>query len=199
MSHDDTDRDGLASGRADGDMETDMTGKRSPVVNLEDVLASPDLVDRNGPRGPFEARIGMVGRALGTRDLGVNVTVVPPGKRAWPRHYHYANDEMFVVLSGTGTLRYGDEEHPIRSGDVVSILAGTGIPFQIVNSGEENLRYLAISTLKHPDVFVYPDSGKIGFVAGGGPMREAPDGRDKLVRFVAADHRLGYWEGETES
>ncbi len=168
----------------------------APIVNIDDILAGEDHVDVNGPRGPFEARLGLLGKALGTRNLGVNVTVVPAGKRAWPRHYHYANDELFVILEGAGTLHLGEESHPLKANDVVSILAGTGIPFTIENTSDAPLRYLAISTLFHPDVFVYPDSDKIGVMAGGGPMREAPEGGEKLVRFIRADMKVGYWDGE---
>jgi len=167
-----------------------------PVVSIDDVLANPALCDRNGPRGEFDATLGFVGKALRSRNIGATVTVVPAGKRAWPRHYHYANDELFVILSGRGTLIYGNDDFPLKANDVVSIVAGTGIPFQIVNTSDEELRYLAISTLNHPDVFVYPDSDKVGVMAGGPPMREAPEGGEKFVRFIRADHRVGYWDGE---
>lgn len=170
---------------------------RPPVVNIDAVLADPTLTDTNGPRGRFHATLGFVGRALGTRNIGVTVTVVPAGRKAWPRHYHFANDEMFVILAGEGTLHYGEADHPLRAGDVVHIEAGTGVPFQIENTSAAELRYLALSTLRHPDVFVYPDSDKVGFVAGTGPMRpDTADGRPRLIHFLREDMRAGYWDGE---
>ncbi|MEM8761503.1 MAG: cupin, partial [Pseudomonadota bacterium] len=58
-------------------------------------------------------------------------------------------------------------------------------------------RYLAISTLDPTDVFVYPDSGKIGFLAGSGPMRADQAGdRARMIRFIKDDMKAGYWEGE---
>lgn len=167
-----------------------------PIANIDDVLATPEHVDRNGPRGPFEATFGRIGRVLGARQLGVNVTVVAPGKCAWPRHYHYATEEMFVVLEGAGTLRYGDAHYPLRAGDVVSILAGTGVPFQLRNTSDAPLKYLAISAENDPDVTVYPDSGKLGFFASGGPAREGGPHADGVVRIISANHSMGYWEGE---
>jgi uncharacterized cupin superfamily protein len=175
-----------------------MTTPFKPVANIDAVLSDPALTDRNGPRGNFDATLGFIGRALGSRDIGVTITVVAPGKRAWPRHYHFANDELFVILSGSGTLDYGNEMYPLKANDVVSIVAGTAIPFQIINTSQAELRYLAISTLKHPDVFVYPDSDKVGVMAGGPPMREAREGAEKFVRFIHADHRVGYWDGEVD-
>ncbi len=173
--------------------------KKVPIVNIENVLADPVWIDVTGPRGSFEATLGLIGKALGTKNIGINVTVVPAGKKAFPRHYHFANDELFVVLVGSGTLHYGDVDHAIGSGDVIAIEAGTRIPFQIENTSNAELRYLALSTLRHPDVFVYPDSNKIGLVAGGGPMREAVvPGTEKLIRFIHADMKVGYWDGEVE-
>jgi uncharacterized cupin superfamily protein len=46
----------------------------------------------------FEARLGDIGRRLGAQKLGYNLTVVPPGKRAFPFHNHHINEEMFVVV-----------------------------------------------------------------------------------------------------
>ncbi|MGH8630647.1 MAG: cupin domain-containing protein, partial [Burkholderiales bacterium] len=43
----------------------------------------------------------------------------PPGKRAFPFHSDHANEEMFFILEGGGTLRYGHEEQRLRKGDVV--------------------------------------------------------------------------------
>lgn len=39
--------------------------------------------------------------------LGASIDTVPPGKRSCPYHFHHAQEEMFVVLEGSGTLRVG--------------------------------------------------------------------------------------------
>ena len=69
---------------------------------------------------------GPVGQAIGAQKLGSRLVVVPPGKRAWQFHLHHANEEMFVILTGTGTLRYGEDRFPLREGDVVAAPPGTG-------------------------------------------------------------------------
>lgn len=170
-----------------------------PVVNIEDVLATPEYTDANPERGKFQASFGFIGKALGSANIGINITIVPPGKTAWPRHYHYTNDEMFVVLQGTGTLHYGDDDHPLKPMDVVSIAAGTGIPFQIENTGAEELRYLAMSTLDPADVFVYPDSNKVGIMALAAPFRDLKGSADGLTPFrkwINANMSVGYWDDE---
>ncbi|MEL7140059.1 MAG: cupin domain-containing protein [Pseudomonadota bacterium] len=178
-------------------MTANTPTRPKPVINMDAVLDDPALSDTNRPGGAFDARLGAVGRALGTRKLGATVTVVAPGKKAWPRHYHMTNDEMFVVLSGTGIFHHGEDAYPLSTGDIAYGEAGTAIPFQIENTGTEDLRYLAISTLDPTDVFVYPDSGKIGFLAGSGPMRADQAGdRPRMIRFIKDDMKAGYWEGE---
>jgi len=172
----------------------------NPVANAEEVLADPDAVIDYAERGAFQARLAPVGRVLGTKKIGVNLTVVPPGKKAFPKHYHFVNDEMFVILSGTGVLHYGDEDHPLRPMDVIHAPGGTGIPHQIENTGAEELRYLALSSLIPADVFHYTDADKYGVMANGAPFHGLEtDGLPRFARWIWPGTNVGYWEGETEA
>ncbi len=159
------------------------------VINLSEVPLSEH---RRGER--YEARFGALAREVGARKLGYRLVVVPPGKRAWPRHAHHANEELFVVLSGSGTAVIGEDRVPIREGDVVAAPPEPGEPHQIVNDSASELRYLAVSTMEEPDVMTYPDSGKVGVLAGAAP------GGDKNKRtmnwFGHLDAGVDYWEGE---
>ena len=51
-----------------------------------------------------------LGSSAGGEKLGCSLYEVPPGRRAWPYHYHLANEEAIYVLEGSGTLRIGGEE-----------------------------------------------------------------------------------------
>jgi uncharacterized cupin superfamily protein len=121
---------------------------------------------------------------LAARDLGVGVDIVPPGKRACPYHLHHAEEEMFVVLEGSGTLRVAGEMLPIVCGDVIVIPAGPEYPHQILNTSDAPLKYLSISTRRKPEVCEYPDSGKVNAFA---------DGRILIQRRADS---LDYWDGE---
>jgi uncharacterized cupin superfamily protein len=88
------------------------------------------------------------------------VDILAPGTRGCPYHLHHAQEEMFVVLEGEGTLRVAGERLPIRTGDVVFIPAGPQYPHQIINTSDAPLRYLSISTMEQPEGCEYPDSGK---------------------------------------
>ncbi|MCO8266427.1 cupin domain-containing protein [Haloferax prahovense] len=132
----------------------------------------------------------------GGRDLGCSLYEVPPGKRPWPTHYHEGNEEALYVLSGTGTLRTrgGAADLDLEPDTYVALPAGADYARQIENDGDEPLRYLALSTMNHPDVTVYPDSDKVGVFCG------APPGGDKNARtlhgYYPRDADVGYWDGE---
>jgi uncharacterized cupin superfamily protein len=140
-----------------------------PIINVDEV----PLADRGNGKS-FAVKWGRVGPTLGLGALGCAVHVLPPGKKAFPFHRHHAQDELFFVLSGEGQYRWGEETLPVRSGDLVAAPAGTKA-HQLINTGKVDLRYLGISSMAPTEVVDYPDSKKIGVMAGvkGGDFRSA--------------------------
>jgi uncharacterized cupin superfamily protein len=136
-----------------------------------------------------------LGPRIGARNLGYNITAVPPGKRAFPFHNHRVNEEMFFVLQGTGEVRIGESVYPIRSGDVIACPpGGKETAHQIINTGTEELRYLAVSTKLSPEIAEYPDSGKFGILAD---LPAGPDGKpQRFVHVGREGDGRDYWEGE---
>src|SRR4030095_9186050 len=96
-----------------------------PIVNIDEVEVQPRAVPVSGSAAErYEAGFERIGAKVGARQLGYNVTVVPPGKRAFPFHSHHVNEEMFFILQGSGEVRIGARTYPLRSGDFVACLAG---------------------------------------------------------------------------
>jgi hypothetical protein len=84
-----------------------------------------DLALRDGGNGKgFQAKLGRAGPLLGFRRLGCSLTVVPPGKQAWPFHRHHVADELFYIVSGSGTVRLDDQSLAVRAGDLIANPAG---------------------------------------------------------------------------
>jgi uncharacterized cupin superfamily protein len=129
--------------------------------------------------------------ATGTvaQKLGASVDTVAPGKRSCPYHFHYAQEEMFVVIAGSGTLRVAGEMLPLRAGDVVFIPPGPQYPHQIINTSNAPLKYLSISTRESPEICEYPDSGKYLAEASSSDGK----GFDAIQR---ASESIDYWDGE---
>jgi uncharacterized cupin superfamily protein len=162
-----------------------MSNDRTPILNLAD---APQHSGGHGEHFTFV--MSELAGPLGARSLGANVTRVPPGKAAFPLHHHRANEEHFFVLSGQGTLRVGERTWPVRPHDyLVCLPGGPEAAHQFVNTGQEDLVYLAVSTVVVPEVVGYPDSGKTGVRLGQEPGS----------RFLIEDRRkadVGYWDGE---
>jgi uncharacterized cupin superfamily protein len=160
-----------------------------PIVNLENVA----FVKRaQGER--FEAQIAAVGAELESKKLGFNVTVVPPGKRAFPYHAHRGNEEMFFILEGEGSVRIAGSTHKIRKGDFISLPPGRDSAHQIINDSSAALRYLAVSTKESPEVVEYPDSGKLGIFAGTAAGRTLSP--DSIRHIARVRDGVDYWDGE---
>lgn len=162
------------------------------VVNMNSARGFPF-----GPEEPSEkyaCTMTPVGAALGMTGLGCSLTEVEPGKRAFPYHNHLGNDEMFVILEGTGTYRIGERTHPIKAGDVCGApRGGPDTAHQIVNDGTTTLRYLAVSTKNDPEIVEYPETGKFAALA----IAPGPDFMNAHMRFIGKrEMGIGYWDGE---
>ena len=166
-----------------------VLSRHKNVVNVE------ALEWREFERGDrFAERRKQLSAAAGSEKLGCSFYEVPPGKTAWPRHYHLANEEAVVVLAGEGTLRLGEEEVAVQAGDYVALVPGEAHAHQLLNTGDTTLRYLCFSTMIEPDVTVYPDSNKVGIFAGSAPG--GPREARTFARFLDAEARRAYWDGE---
>jgi uncharacterized cupin superfamily protein len=130
----------------------------TPVVNIAELELQPWT--RSDFYGGADVRIGPM---IGVRDLGISYSEVQPGMSSCPFHNHHVEDEMFIILEGEGTYRFGAESYPIRAGSVLGAPAGgQETAHQIINTGSTVLRYYGISTMSLADVCEYPDSGKFG-------------------------------------
>ncbi|MEI9889811.1 MAG: cupin domain-containing protein [Caulobacteraceae bacterium] len=145
------------------------------------------------PEG-YGADVADVGRRIGARKLGYNVTVIDPGKAAYPAHAHRINEEMFLVLEGQGEVRIGAERHPVRAGDFIAHPpGGPESAHQLRNTGPGPLKVLSVSTFESVDVIEYPDSDKTAY----GVMTVGADGKPQLKRGIAFNNgQPGYWDGE---
>ena len=164
----------------------DKTTRRHPnVANLTEV--APGGFEK-GTRFALTNRA--LGRATGARGIGCSHYEIPPGKTAFPNHYHCANEESVYVLEGTGTLRIGPDQVAVGPGDYATFPVGPAHSHQLVNSGTSPLRYLCFSTLISTEVVGYPDSGKIGAVS-------YTSAGEPLVRIVVRNSSgVDYYDGE---
>lgn len=142
----------------------------------------------------FGYRRKRLGAAASGEKLGCSLYEIPPGRRAWPYHYHLGNEEAIYVLEGQGILRIGGEKVEVSEGSYVALTVGEEGGHQILNSSDAPLRYLCFSTMIEPDISIYPDSEKVGLFAGAAPG--GPKEKRVLSKYLRGDAEVGYYDGE---
>jgi uncharacterized cupin superfamily protein len=157
----------------------------SRVVNIDEL----ELEHFSAVGGKFGSDCARVGPRIGAKDLGYSYDVVPPGKASCPFHSHRGEEEMFFIVRGEGTLRYGAERRKVRAGDFICCpVGGPETAHQIINDSGAELAYVSVSTMMPAEVCEYPDSGKIGAFGGSGESR--------LRHLTERASGVDYWKGE---
>jgi mannose-6-phosphate isomerase-like protein (cupin superfamily) len=106
------------------------------IVNLM------ELENRAGEGGPTtEARFART--AIESEHVGVSHFRYAPGRRSDRGHSHTEQEEVYVVLSGSGRVKLDDELVDLRAWDVVRVAPGT---FRGFAAGPEGLELLAIGS-----------------------------------------------------
>ena len=156
-----------------------------PIINVDDVTKF-----KGHEHGAFKAQYADVGSKIGANQLGYNITIIPPGKKSWPFHNHHVSEEMFLILDGTGVLRYGENKYPIKKNDIIACPTGDrSAAHQIINDSETELKYLALGTKNDFDICEYPDSDKI-------LTRGTSEKNSELWNISKGKESYDYFEGE---
>jgi len=121
-----------------------------------------------------------IARHAGATLSGLSLDVMHPRKRNSLHHCHAAEEELFVVWEGDGICYLGDDEHPVRAGDVIARPAGTGVAHSF-RGGSNGMKLLLYSNKDPNDIAYFPKSNKIYF---------------RGLNLIGRIDRLDYLEGE---
>ena len=98
-------------------------------------------------------------------------------------------------LEGTGEVRIGKDTYPIKADDVIACPPGDeDHAHQIINTGDVDLKFLAVSIKESPEIANYPDSGKFAVLADYPPNAKGEASRFMYVGRAEDNH--DYWEDE---
>jgi uncharacterized cupin superfamily protein len=160
-------------------------GEPSPrpknILNVDDAPAEEGLAwsDLSGPAGSIQA--------------GLSLLRLKPGQMGAPPHCHSAEEEVFLILEGEGTLelwpspratRDGSEREdlPVRAGHVIARPPATRIGHAF-RAGESGMTMLIYGTREPNDIAYYPRSNKLNW---------------RGVGVIGRIEHLDYWDGEPE-
>ena len=121
----------------------------------------------------------------GANNTLVSIYEIPPGKAAYPYHFHHKNEETFYILSGEGILKTPGGERKVEAGDLLFFPACAVGAHKLTNCSDmENLVYIDFDVVHDVDVTEYPDSGKIGIWGKG------------INKLYPQDADVDYYDGE---
>lgn len=117
-----------------------------PKIDLDAIPQS----NATGHPPPFDEPVkGRMWRRLapviGLTEMGASHVVLKPGAWSSQRHWHDAEDELVVMLTGEAMLIEDDGETALRPGDVLAWAKGDANGHHIVNRSDADCSYVAIS------------------------------------------------------
>jgi uncharacterized cupin superfamily protein len=149
------------------------------IVNVDDSPArdAPDWRELADPAGSIRT--------------GLSWLRLEPGGMGAPPHCHSAEEEVFVILEGGGTLELWPaprafqrgaerDDVPVRAGHVVARPPATGIGHAF-RAGDSGMTLLLYGTREPNDIAYYPRSNKINW---------------RGVGVIGRIEHLDYWDGE---
>ena len=118
------------------------------IVNLEQL---EDLAPTAGFQEFGEMRFAR--RALGAVGLGISLQRLRPGKRQTFGHRHGVDEELYVVLQGSGQVALDDQVKEVRRLDTIRVAPGSLRAFE---AGPEGLEFLAVGSHHAGDTQMVP-------------------------------------------
>ena len=149
-------------------------------INVDelDYVTSSDMDDK------YRSSDGEVGFWIGAQRLGYQVVKLPPGARFCPVHAEFSEEELFVVLDGTPSIRTTKETLRCRPGDFIAFPVGPDHAHQVLNESASEATLLLLGEYAKTAVTYYPESDKL--------LVSSPEGRWMMRRSP----NLDYYDGE---
>jgi len=126
--------------------------------------------------------VSRIKKGIKPQNLNFDLRQLNPGQFSAPYHFHRYAEELFMITSGSATLRTPNGLEVVNSGDLMFFEIGETGAHQLYNHTTETCVYLDIRTSIGYDVCEYPDSNKLLI--------------DPSFEIFNKDSKLKYFEGE---
>ena len=141
-----------------------------PKVDLDAI----DRVNSTGYPAPYAGEVQgrwyrRLAPATGLSDFGASHVELEPGAWSSQRHWHEAEDELLVMLSGEAVLVEEDGETLLLPGDIVAWAKGVANGHHLINRSDRPCSFVAIgrpaaSDCHYPDIDMKLDGQSQTFV-----------------------------------
>ena len=105
-----------------------MQNNIKPVARIADLELEPFSQGVS-----YQSADAGIAERIGLTQIGANYSEVPPGKSGCPCHVHHVQDEMFIILEGEGTYRFGAGSY--------QVVAGGAGKFRYIGRDQSSLDY----------------------------------------------------------
>jgi uncharacterized cupin superfamily protein len=120
-------------------------------------LESPNKIDNYR----IFTDVSRIKRGINPENLNFDLRQLNPGQYSTPYHFHRYAEELFMIISGSATLRTPNGLEIVNGGDLIFFEKGESGAHQLYNHTSEHCIFLDIRTYIGYDIAEYPDSEKI--------------------------------------
>jgi len=133
-----------------------------------------------------------VSNGIVPKNLNFDIRSLNPSQCSAPYHFHRYAEELFMILSGSSTLRTPNGFEIVKTGDIIFFEMGDSGAHQLYNHTDIPCQFLDIRTDIGFDVCEYPDSNKL-FIA---PTYEIFDKGSMANYFDGEEQIPEKWKNE---
>ena len=126
--------------------------------------------------------ISRIKKGINPQNLIFDLRQLNAGEFNWAYHFHRYAEELFMIISGSATLRTPNGLEIVNAGDLIFFEKGEAGAHQLYNHTSEQCVYLDIRTFIGHDICEYPDSNKMMLIP--------------TIEIFKKDSGTGYFDGE---
>ena len=129
-------------------------------------------------------------KTVGAKHFAFDMRKLEPGSFNFPYHFHRNAEELFMIFSGSMTLRTSKGLEIIKAGQIIFFEIGETSAHQCYNHDTVPCVYLDIRSTAGIDITEYPDSGKIHII----PYDETFENRSNVDYHKGEENVQQIWD-----
>ncbi len=107
------------------------------------------------------SEVSRVNKEVEPQHLNFDLRQLHPGQYSAPYHFHRYAEELFMIISGSATVRTPNGFEVVTPGDMMFFEMGEMGAHQLYNHTDEPCTFLDVRSYIGYDVCEYPDSNKV--------------------------------------